>query len=51
MAMMTSFGVSERSRISSGSSQTRMAYWPMPNTVTSPTPGSRASLSLSEIVA
>ena len=48
---MTSLGVSERCRICSGSSQMRMLYCPMPKTMTSPTPGTRASLSWSWSVA
>ena len=34
-----------------GSSQTRIEYWPAPNTVTLPTPGSRDSSSLMLMVA
>ena len=50
-APTTSEGISERWTICSGSSQTRMLYSPTPNTTTSPTPGSRASLSESCSVA
>ena len=50
-ALITSAGVRERWRISSASSQMRMLYWPMPNTMTSPTPGRRANLSRSARVA
>ena len=45
MALMTSLGSSPRVLSISGSSQTRMLYWPTPKTVTSPTPGSRAMTS------
>ena len=48
---MTSLGISESARIFPGSSQTRMLYWPMPKTVTSATPATRASLSWSWSVA
>ena len=51
IALMTSLGVSERARSFCGSSHTRMLYWPMPNTVTSPTPGRRASTSRMRIEA
>ena len=51
IALMTSLGMSERCSICCGSSQIRMLYWPMPKTVTSPTPGTRASLSWSWSVA
>ena len=48
---MTSLGMSASACIFAGSSQIRMLYWPMPKTVTSPTPGTRASLSWSCSVA
>src|ERR1700727_3126634 len=39
---MTSCGISARTCSLFGSSQTRIEYWPAPNTVTLPTPGSPA---------
>ena len=51
MALMMSLGASERCRINSGSSQMRMLYSPTPRTITSPTPGRRASRSWSWSVA
>ncbi len=48
---MTSAGVSARAFICSGSSQTRMLYWPIPNTKVSPTPGMRDSVSFRLMVA
>ncbi len=50
-ALMTSWASRPRACIFSGSSQMRIEYWPAPNTVTLPTPGSRAISSLSRMVA
>src|SRR5262249_41181052 len=50
-ASITSCGISPRACILFGSSQTRIEYWPAPNTTTLPTPGSRAISSLSLMVA
>ena len=44
-------GVRERASSCCGLSQTRMLYWPIPKTVTSPTPDSRASTSRMRIEA
>ena len=49
--LTTSLGVNPRACSFSGSSQIRMEYWPAPNTLTLPTPGSRESSSLSRMVA
>src|SRR5262249_42961722 len=50
-ASITSCGISPRACILFGSSQTRIEYWPAPNTTTLPTPGNRAISSLSLMVA
>ena len=49
--LTTSLGVNPRACSFSGSSQIRMEYWPAPNTLTLPTPGSRESSSLRRMVA
>ena len=51
IAWMTSCGISPRTCSLFGSSQTRIEYWPAPNTVTLPTPGSRDSSSRMLMVA
>src|SRR5260370_42464173 len=48
---MTSCGVRFRTCNLFGSSQTRIEYWPAPNTVTLPTPGNRDSSSRTLMVA
>ena len=50
-ASTTSWASRLRALSFSGSSQMRMEYWPAPNTLTLPTPGRRASSSLSLMVA
>ena len=51
IAVTTSDGISPRTWSLFGSSQTRIEYWPAPNTVTLPTPGRRESSSRMLMVA